>query len=222
MDMQVELGHKIRKLRLEKKMSLKDLSEITKLSIGFLSMMERGLTSVAIVSLKKIADALEHDISDFFQKTEHVKTDERHVICRSYLQNISYQNGKYIYLSLSDGKPDHIIDPMIVILLPGQTREEVIQFQHIGEEFVYVLDGILTFFMGEKEFDLCPGDSFLGPCDQPHNFVNLTNNIVKVLFILTPPLHSKAQDLRDRHKEPFLPLHPEDTGETYEPFDEDE
>lgn len=49
-----KLGEKIKTARLAKKMTLKELAEKTQLSISFLSMVERGLTSAAVVSLKKI------------------------------------------------------------------------------------------------------------------------------------------------------------------------
>ena len=65
-----KLGEKIKTARLAKKMTLKELAEKTQLSISFLSMVERGLTSAAVVSLKKIAEALDMDLSAFFEKTE--------------------------------------------------------------------------------------------------------------------------------------------------------
>ena len=203
MEVQKELGQRIRSLRLERKLSLKDLSNITNLSIGFLSMVERGLTSVAIVSLKKIADALDQNISDLFQDPQQpksLKKNQTHIINRSYEQRLNYHNGRYIYFTLSDNAPDHIIDPMTIVLLPGETREEVTQFSHTGEEFTYVLEGVLNFSLNGQEYALYPGDSFLGPCDTPHTFVNLSSNIVRVLYILTPPLTSKAQTLTDHHK----------------------
>jgi len=185
--MQEELGQQIRVLRLKKKLSLKECSERTGLSVGFLSMVERGMTSLAIVSLKKIADALESDVSDFFIKTEaKMKNGKTHLINRNYEQTISYQSGKYIYFTLNNNDPKWILDPKLIVLLPGQKREDVELFVHSGEEFVYVLDGILTLFFDGQEYELYPGDSFIGPCDSPHNFVNFTNNIVKVLFVLTP------------------------------------
>jgi len=202
MDVQKELGQKIREIRIERKFSLKELSEKTGLSIGFLSMVERGLTSVAIVSLKKIADALGYDISELFQGSAHKKENgkiQKHIINRNYDQHVMYHHGKYIYFSLSDNKSNHIIDPMIILLLPGQSRKEVIKFRHAGEEFAYVLEGILSLFLGDQEYELYPGDSFFGTCDTPHNFVNLTNNLVRVLFVLTPPLFSSDQNLLEKH-----------------------
>ena len=49
------VSKKIRKIRREKNITLKELSEKTELSVSFLSQFERGISSITLVSLKKIA-----------------------------------------------------------------------------------------------------------------------------------------------------------------------
>lgn len=63
-----EINKKIKELRIQKGLTLKDLSERTELSISFLSQVERGTTSLAITSLKKIADALNTKMAEFLKK----------------------------------------------------------------------------------------------------------------------------------------------------------
>ena len=186
--MEKELGQRIKTLRIAKGMTLKELSKKTDLSISFLSMVERGLTSVAIVSLKKIADALSQNISTFFLENSSDTIAEAYTINRGYSPRIRSINGNYIYYSLAGNNSSFSLAPMYIVLLPGQSRKDVIMFKHPGEEFTYVLEGILSFFIDGKEFLLYPGDSFHGLCNLPHNFVNLSNNNVKVLYVLTPPL----------------------------------
>lgn len=185
--MSEEFGQKIKQARLMKKMTLKELSEKTDLSISFLSMVERGLTSAALMSLQKIAEALEMDLSTFFVSEE---PNQKSGFCRSYDKNIRSVSGYYVYESLSTCRGSCALDPMMVILMPGQRREDVTQFTHEGEEFTYVLEGVLTYFLNGQEHVLYPGDSYHGFGNVAHNFVNLTNNIVKVLYIVTPPLAS--------------------------------
>jgi transcriptional regulator with XRE-family HTH domain len=52
------IGEKVKSLRLEKKLTLKELSELSDFSTGFLSQLERGLTSVAVDTLSTIAQIL--------------------------------------------------------------------------------------------------------------------------------------------------------------------
>lgn len=187
--MSENIGQVIKELRLAKNLTLKELAEKTDLSAGFLSMVERGLTSAALVSLNKIADALQVDLSTLFSKEESFRKTG---FTRSYENNIRGISGQYIYVNLSYHSNDFIIDPMIVVLLPGQTREEVTMLSHPGEEFTYVLEGVLSYFLNGEEHVLYPGDSYHGLGTTPHNFVNLSNNIVRVLYIVTPPLSSPS------------------------------
>lgn len=188
--MDKEIGRRIKLGRLAKKMTLKELSNKTGLSISFLSMVERGQTSVAIVSLKKIADALSQDVTDFFLKGCKEDTSSLYVIKHGFSPKIRSINGSYIYYSIGNNNHDFSLDPMLITLLPGQNKDDVVMLKHDGEEFTYILEGVVTFFVNKEEITLYPGDSYHGLGNFPHNFVNLSNNNAKVLYILTPPLQS--------------------------------
>ena len=66
MDPNQTIGAKIKALRTEKKYTLKNLGDLTGFSVGFLSQIERGISSVAVDSLAKIAKCLEVPLSTFF------------------------------------------------------------------------------------------------------------------------------------------------------------
>ena len=193
--MHKEIGETIKSLRLAKGWTLKEFSEKADLSISFLSMVERGRSSIALVSLKKIAAALEEPMGTFFpgQSEEEVGASGASWISRSYDSNIRAINGAYIYNQIGCPNKDFIMDTMIITLLPGQVREDVIQFSHEGEELTYVLEGVLSMFIDGVEHAMYPGDCFHGFGSIPHNFVNLSNNIVRVLYVLTPPLWEEVE-----------------------------
>lgn len=182
--MQKDLGQKIKDVRTSKGLTLKDISEKTGLSQGFLSLAERGLTSITIVSLQNIAEALGVDIKYFL---DFPGKHERRV-ARSYEhQATRMEQSRFIYSSLASDLPGGVLDPMIITILPGETKEEPAQLlTHAGEEFCFVLEGILTYFIGEKEYELYPGDSVHILSSEPHNYGNFTNKLVKVLFLITP------------------------------------
>ena len=58
--------------------------------------------------------------------------------------------------------------------------------QHDGEEFIYVLEGILTVYLDGSEYCLNPGDSIQIHSQTPHDWVNNTNRVVKILTVHTP------------------------------------
>src|SRR5699024_11472383 len=63
-----KIGEKIKKLRFERGMTLKDLSDKTGLSVSFLSQIERGSSSIAITSLKKLLVSLMLRLRAFLKK----------------------------------------------------------------------------------------------------------------------------------------------------------
>ncbi len=181
--MKEELGQKINDIRNSKGMTLKDLSEKTGLSVGFLSQVERGLTSIAILSLKSIADALDTDLSVFFAPPKK----NRSLVLRSYEQeSFQYENYSYILSNLSGDMKDRNIEVMLVTILPGDDKGAPAKSPHTGEEFIYVLEGILTLYYNDEEYILYPGDSAHYKATEPHTWRNETNRLVKILSVNTP------------------------------------
>ena len=181
--MHKEIGEKINLLRSTKGMTLKELGDKANLSVSFLSQAERGLTSITINSLKKIAEALDVELSYFFTPPK----SHRPMIMHSYEQEVfRYEQSKFIYYNLGSDIQDKRMDPVVAVVLPGQKPEEVIPCEHPGEEFIYVLEGILTIFLEDKQYDLYPGDSMHFPSTIPHDWANFTNKLVKILAVSTP------------------------------------
>jgi transcriptional regulator with XRE-family HTH domain len=182
--MQKEIGQKINSLRLSKNLTLKELSEKSNLSISFLSQSENGLTSIAITSLKKIAEALDKDLTYFFEPPKN----NRNMIVRSYEHEVfRIADSRFIHFNLASELPNRRFVPMIVTILPNKNDEEIIPLAHEGEEFIYILEGICTLYINDSKYDLYPGDSSHIPATIPHNWANFTNKIVKILAINSPP-----------------------------------
>jgi len=181
--MHKEIGEKINELRNSKDMTLKELSEKTSLSVSFLSQAERGLTSIAIITLQKIAEALGVDLNYFFT----APAAHRPMIMRSYEHEVfKASESNHINTNLGSQLPNRQMDPLLVTILPGQKPEDIQPYEHQGEEFVYVLEGIFTVFLEDKQYDLYPGDSMHIPSTIPHNWANFTSKLVKILSVSTP------------------------------------
>lgn len=179
------LGQKIKRLRQEHNMTLKELSVKTNLSIGFLSQLERGLTTVAVDALERIAQALGVDITYFFA----FPLKPRGEVTRSYeRQLIQYDQGShFINYLLSGNLEGKELFPRIVELLPGgKKRKDVSLYSHKGEELIYVLEGILTLVLRDGSHELFPGDSAHFSSEIPHNWVNNTMGKVVLLVVNCP------------------------------------
>lgn len=184
MDTNTVIGLRIKNLRTDKKYTLKYISENTGLSIGFLSQLERGLTSIAIDSLNKIAKVLDVELSTFFD-TE-TKTNDAHIV-RRYEQKPTVVNPKIIEYSLSNHVTDFETLPRLVEVMPAsQDDGELELYTHDGEEFIYVLEGTLTLQIEDDIYELYPGDSAHVHSDVPHNWKNTTSNVVRFLTVHSP------------------------------------
>ena len=183
-----DVGKKIKELRTKHHLTLKDLSAKTSLSIGYLSQLERGLTTVAIDSLMNVATALDVTLSYFLDEPKHKKD----FIIRSYEREVfQVENNQIIQIQLTNDIENKDMLPRIFEILPTNSTEEVTLYPHIGEEFVYVLEGILTLLINNERHELFPGDSAHYSSKLQHNWANNTNRTVKLLTVHTPNLFKK-------------------------------
>jgi len=183
--MEKELGQRIKQLRQNKELTLRELGEKAKLSVSYLSLVERGLTSISLSSLQNIALALGVNTTTIFREMQ--STDSR--VIRSYNNPTFRLNGDFeIWQSLAGRITPELRDmePVLITLLPGIEREDVVPYSHTGEEFGYVLEGMLTVMVEDKTYDLNPGDSLHLPSQIPHNWANFSNKLVKILMVTTP------------------------------------
>ncbi len=186
--MNIDVGSKVKKLRNSKKMTLKELSERTDFSIGFLSQVERGISAVATDSLAKIAEALGVELSYFFTNPRRKKK----YVLRSYEKEVyQVQDAGFIMYHLTNDIGDKDMLPRLIELLPNSSDEPVDTYSHEGEEFIYVLEGILTLSINGEQQDLFPGDSAHYESEIPHNWQNNTNKLVKFLEVNVPACFKK-------------------------------
>lgn len=186
--MNKNIGELIKQQRTSNKMTLKDISEATDLSIGFLSQLERGLTSIAFDTLKKVARALDVDM-DYFM--DQPKGNEK-AITRGYEKEVFRIEGNSIIEYRLTNMADRCeMLPKFVEILPQKEQEDTTLYPHEGEEFIYVIEGILTLTIDTQVQDLFPGDSAHYRSTIPHNWNNQTNKVVRFLTVNTPNFFKK-------------------------------
>lgn len=92
----IDIGIQIRSLRNKNKMTISDLSEATGLSTGMISKIERNLVVPSVVSLWKIAGALDVSIGSFFDQETHkekplfVRTKEKKSLLKILMHFMNY------------------------------------------------------------------------------------------------------------------------------------
>ncbi len=185
MNKNIDIGSKIKKYRKDRKYTLKMLSEQTGLSIGFLSQLERGMTTIAIDSLANVARVLGVELSDFFESESKVGSDP---IAHSYSLPMTQVTREIIQFTLSkDVKHSQMLSRMFYLLpFSDEPESEPEPYRHEGEEFIFVLEGILSLELEDRHYSLYPGDAIQYSSKVRHNWKNQTSKIVKFLAVNTP------------------------------------
>lgn len=175
------LGEKIRKKRVEKGFSLKELAGKIELTASFLSQVERELAEPSITSLRKIAAALEVPIFYF------LLDDENHspVVRKHQRKVLRFPSSKLSYELLS---PDlnRQMEVLIARIEPGAAGGEE-DSTHPGEECILVLEGKMKLTVGEETYYLEKGDSIYYFASIPHSLRNDGDEQLVFLSAITPP-----------------------------------
>lgn len=181
------IGSRIRAMRKQKKMTLEQVSLKSNLSISFLSQVELAKSSVTLTSLRKIAEALNVTITHFFEEDN----DHKQMKKKSAQKEQSYADTKFTLTNLTGDIENPLVEPMIATLLPGDKSKE--PYAHNGEEFLYLLEGILTVILDDEEFFMHPGDSLHIKSLTPHVWFNDDTEPAKLLIINTKNPNCKEQ-----------------------------
>lgn len=178
-----EIGEKIKAIRVQKNLKLKDLSDLTGLSNGFLSQVENGQAQISLGNLWKIAQVLEVHLGTFF---EDLKSSSLTIVRREERKKLTLPKSNVSYRLLS---PDlnRKIEMILIELNPGDYRESHEQITHEGEECGYVINGRLGIFYGGKEVILEQGDSVYFDSVIPHRFFNPGPEKSISVWAITPP-----------------------------------
>lgn len=176
----MEIGDKIKRLRLQRGLTQEELGARTELSKGFISQLERDITSPSIATLMDILEALGTDIASFFHET----VDEKIVYGREDMFVKEQDDGVTIRWLVTNAQKN-ALEPILVTLPAG--GETVPDDPHEGEEFGYVLAGSITLLLGEKAYRVHRGDSFCFRPNCVHSLKNPGKREALVLWVSTPP-----------------------------------
>ena len=177
------IGHSIRTLRQELGWTLEEFSSRCELSKGFLSQVERGLSSLSLTSLKLISDALDVPLTRFFALSE----TDRPAVTKSGKAPFKLQiaDSDATYLLFSGNRENRALEAFIGEYPPHYAPETV---SHEGEEFAYILEGKFEVVFEEEIHTLEPGDTFQIRSDQLHTIRNLTDQPGRILWVQTMKL----------------------------------
>ena len=176
----MEIGVKIKQLRLQRGLTQEELAARTELTKGFISQLERDLTSPSIATLMDILAALGTDVAGFFRESQ----EEQVVYSADDMFVKEEADGSTIQWLVTNAQKN-ALEPILVTIPAGLSLAE--DDPHEGEEFGYVLSGSVTLVLGTKRYCVKKGGSFYFRPTRVHYLINSGKVESRVLWVSTPP-----------------------------------
>ncbi len=181
------IGAKIKKLRLAKKLTLQAVAKETGFSPALISQIENNNVSPPIATLTRIARFFDVKIGTFFADDEEecrfevVRENERKAIPRVISR--AGTNQGYSYESLSFRKQNKKMEPFLLTITQKVSEENT--YSHDGEEFLFVTKGCAELLLDDRRITLNEGDSVYFDSTLKHRLLSKDGSEVKVLAVVT-------------------------------------
>lgn len=178
----MEIGEKLRELRIQRGLTQEELADRCELSKGFISQVERELASPSIATLKDMLECLGVTLESFFSD----QSKEKIVFTpQDMFEKQDEESGRKITWLVPDAQKNSM-EPILLELEPGG-KSQVLP-PHEGEEFGYVLRGQVCLSIGKKNHTIKKGGSFCLHPSATHCLENNGQKPAAVLWVSTPPV----------------------------------
>ncbi len=177
----MEIGDRIKRLRIQNGLTQEELADRSELTKGFISQVERDLTSPSISTLVDILEGLGTNLKEFFNET----VDEKIVFSEEDAFETKSDEFKYILKWIIPNAQKNDMEPILIELLEeGRSKEDT---PHEGEEFGYVISGNIFVHLGVEKYKVRKDESFYFKANSNHYISNAGKTKAKVIWVSTPP-----------------------------------
>ncbi len=179
--MDLRIGNKLKELRIANGYTQSKLAERVGLTKGYISQIERDLTSPSLSTLAAILSELGTSMGSFFRDD----SPEKAVFKRSERILARKSRNKTKVELLVKASHRRQMEPALVTLGPGAATWE--DRSHNGEEFGLVTKGKICLKLGKHEYHLEEGDCFYFSADKRHVVANTGHEDAEIVWVVTPP-----------------------------------
>ena len=175
----MDIGNKLKELRVLKGLTQEELADRSELSKGFISQLERNLTSPSITTLMDILQCLGTSIGEFFNEAP----DEQIIFGKQdYFVKLDTEYKNEIKWIIPNAQKNTMEPIYLTLKAGGSTCPDT---PHEGEEFGYVLQGTVSIHLGSKTYKAKKGESFYYTADKTH-FLSSKSGAV-LIWVSSPP-----------------------------------
>ncbi len=180
---EVDIVDKIKSIRQDRGFSLNQLARMTGLSKGYLSKIENGLSVPPIVTLYRIASALNVDLTHFFHSEDSSEDPNWHisVVRKDARKEISVNSGEseWKMSPLAEKMPGRNFDPYIIEI----PKDNYQVYKYMGEEFYFILEGKVEVEYGNESYVFEAGDSIYLDTSIPYSGRSISEKPAKALLV---------------------------------------
>ncbi|MFP3578803.1 MULTISPECIES: cupin domain-containing protein [unclassified Arthrobacter] len=175
----VAIGSRIRAARQAQRLTIEQVADATGLTKGFLSRVERDLTSPSVASLVTLCQVLSVSVGDLFI------APETHLTRRNDGPRISL-GGQGIVERLLTARSERRLQILQATIEPRGRGESELYAVDCDVDVLHVVKGRIKLVLTNEEYDLEEGDTLSFPGREPHTWINPTDHPVEVLWVLVP------------------------------------
>lgn len=162
------LGARLRAVREQQHMTLEQMSQVTDLSKGFISRVERDLTSPSVSSLLTMCQVLGISAGHLLEPSGAVTVEWKNAP-----EVVVDEEGVDVRMMTPPGNKSHQV--VRSIISPGAKGGTELFTLPCDEQSIHVTQGALTIVDPQGEVTLKAGDSMTLPGNEPHNWYNPSN-----------------------------------------------
>lgn len=177
----MKIGSKIKELRVQKNLTQEELADRAELSKGFISQLERDITSPSIATLVDILQSLGTNLEEFFTNT----AAEQVVFKKSdYFEKYDVELKNNIQWIIPNAQKN-MMEPIHLTLDEGGSTYP--DNPHEGEEFGFVLSGSINIHLGTNVYKAKKGEAFYFTPNKKHFITASGKTGASLLWVSTPP-----------------------------------
>jgi len=181
-DLAMQIGHKLKHLRMANSFTQEELASRSDLTKGFISQIENDTASPSISTLEDLLEVLGTTPNEFFSDS----SKEKVVFLKECRLLTPDSNDKVKIELLIPGLGKRKMDPVLVSIESGE--ETFKDPAHEGEELGFLLQGKINLNLDGETFNLKKGDCFYYSAVKKHSIVNVGKEKAKILWVVTPPI----------------------------------
>ncbi|ANN65119.1 helix-turn-helix domain-containing protein [Bordetella bronchialis] len=179
------LGEQLRQLRKEQGRSLADVAGACGMSLGLLSQIERGLSSISVKTLRALARELRVSADALLRNAECDDTAAGENVARAGSHRILRLDEKGIAKEVVTPPAARTMDLCRISIAPGGSTGDGMFVTDKGEQVGVVLSGLLELRIEDRVMLLRAGDSFCYASRMPRRWRNPGDTRTEVIWAIS-------------------------------------